>query len=242
EEYRGKVGLVIMRHLLEHMLEPAVFLRSVSKVLAQGAAVYIELPNLSDMLAKKRPYDFFYEHVNYFSPELLARFMESEGFEKVKVTMLKDGQHFGLLCRKVSDTPAPPGRPITLAVPGREESIQGFQDHVKSFKKALSDVCAKHSHIAVYGAGNHSIAVAAMMGWTSDDIECFLDINKMKSGFYTGVSHILITLPTPELVQKFDAIIIIASLHEVEIHKNLRLQFCFKGDIYSTYKEVRPLD
>jgi 2-polyprenyl-3-methyl-5-hydroxy-6-metoxy-1,4-benzoquinol methylase len=74
--------------VLEHVLDPAAFLRAVRQLLAPGATIAITVPNLSSLsrvLMRRRWY--FYipeEHLHYFTPSCLETLLVRTGFEIVR--------------------------------------------------------------------------------------------------------------------------------------------------------------
>lgn len=237
----GKIDLIVMRHVLEHMTEPVSIIKEISDTLEVGSRLYVEVPNVTDILEKKRIYDFFYEHINYFSPELLEKLLRLFGFEVLRSTGLVDGQHFGLLCRKTRRVGHVDVSKLKMAIPQRMEHLNGLRSHLSAFKQELAGIFESSKSIAIYGAGSHAIAVTNLLDLTSQDVRFMLDINKLKENKYTPLSHIVIRVPTEEIVQDVDTIVIIASLHQDEIHKHLRENYNFKGRIYGTYPALAEL-
>lgn len=84
--YRGQhFGLVVMRHLLEHIPSPVPFLEEVRELLEPGGLVAIEVPNVLASLAQGVPGDFCHEHLNYFTPQSLAVALGRSGYTAVTV-------------------------------------------------------------------------------------------------------------------------------------------------------------
>jgi len=238
----GKIDLVIMRHVLEHMTEPVSIIREISNTLEVGSRLYVEVPNVTDILEKKRIYDFFYEHISYFSQKLLEDLLHLFGFDVLRYTELAKGQHFGLLCQK-RETPGKVDiSKLKTVIPKREEHFNSLRSHVLAFKGELADIFKSNKNIAIYGAGAHAIIVTNLLNLTSQDVRFMLDLSKFKEDKYTPLSHIIIRVPTEEIVKEVDAIVIIASLHQDEIHKHLRGKYHFKGRIYGTYPTITELE
>jgi methyltransferase family protein len=57
---------LILRHVLEHIQNPLVFLESLRDSNGGKGLIYIEVPCLDWILQRRAWYDIFYEHVNYF--------------------------------------------------------------------------------------------------------------------------------------------------------------------------------
>ena len=229
------VDLIVMRHVLEHLPDPVHSLQRIAGAASSGMMIYIEVPNVQDVIGQHRFYDFFYEHVTYWSPSLLSKLMECLGFKTVTVRDLANGQHFGLLCRKVSlcdmvlaDVAWPAvaynGKQLATAT---KHYLGGLESAIKSYKK-----------VAIYGAGNHGLGIASCLHFGPKGATCILDSNAMKHGKYAPKSHIPILKPTHDLVATFDAIFVIAPLHQAEICAFITDKLHFVGDLWRTYPNV----
>jgi hypothetical protein len=236
------IQLLVVRHVLEHVPEPRDFLKQLASSLQIGARLYVEVPNLEDILQNSRVYDFFYEHLHYFSPQLLQSILEQIGFEVENFSQHKGGQHFGLLCRKVRADPESMTS-FSIGIEGnRMERIANLKENIIQLKQAIGEVFKKYKRIAIYGAGNHAIAVTVMMDLNSSKVGCLFDLDDLKSGRFSPMSKIVIRKPTSESVNEFELIIIIAALYELEIYRHLRKCYNFKGVILGTYPSVRNLE
>jgi len=234
----NEIGLVVIRHVVEHLPDPLSTLREISELAPVGMKFYVEVPNVDDILLKNRFYDFFYEHVSYFSPNLLSGLMVSLGFKTLKVEHLVQGQHFGLLCEKV--------RPKELNLNFSEFSenlfsTSDFINYTQSFLEKIEDVIQSYEKVAIYGAGNHGLGVASLLNVNDNRIQCFLDLNKMKEGKFSPKTHIPIRVPEANILDQLDAVVVIASLHQDDIVVSLRDKFRFKGDIWATYPNIFKL-
>ena len=230
-----EIGLIVMRHVFEHMPDPVATIAQLASIARPGLKLYIEVPNVEDMLEKRRFYEFFYEHVTYFNSDLLTRLVKSFGFKTLRVTNLIEGQHFGLLCEKteagVSDYPSiEPAEIIPL--------VEDFKVYTKNFLKKLREVINSYDKVAIYGAGGQGISLASFLELNSEEVKCFLDLNKMKAGKYAPKTHIPIMLPEKKFLQELDAIVIIATAHQDDIVSDLRSKFAFTKDLWGTYPNV----
>jgi len=232
-------GLIVARHVLEHMTAPMAFIKELSESSALGTKVYIEVPNVDDIIENKRIYDFFYEHVSYFSPGLLSSVLESVGFKILSITPLADHQHFGILSEKISKGTDIKAKMINTEV--RVNKLFKLGKSKEEYLQKLNKIICSSKNVAIYGAGNHSIASVVMLGDKSSMIGCMLDINPIKAGLLSPMNHIKIMIPSKALVSCYDAIIIIAALHQEEIYNNLRDKYGFSGKIFGTYPIVSEL-
>ena len=234
-----EIGLIVMRHVLEHIPEPINVIKQIASIAQRGLKLYIEVPNAKDIIENKRFYEFFYEHVTYFSPELLTKILKKYGFTTHTVNYLVNGQHFGILCEK---TEAVTSEPLVIEPVEALPDVEGFKTYTERFLQKLHEVINSYDKIAIYGAGAHGIGVASFLEIDNKQVECFLDLNQMKAGKYSPKTHIPITIPDKEKLQKLDAIVIIAPLHQDAIAADLRGKFAFTKDIWGTYPDVFKVD
>lgn len=69
-----EADIVVLRHTLEHIKSPHIFLMMMKKVFGDDASVFIEVPQFDWIDTNKVLFDFNYEHVNYFSSNSLCSF------------------------------------------------------------------------------------------------------------------------------------------------------------------------
>ena len=92
-ESSGKVGVVMMSQVLEHLLEPDHAINKVSGLLAPGGVFACAVPNYDSFLVKllgtkDNACLWVPEHVNYFTENGLRTLMERNGFSVVKVRQI----------------------------------------------------------------------------------------------------------------------------------------------------------
>mgnify|MGYP000479810824 FL=1 len=125
-----EIGLIVMRHVLEHIPEPINVIKQIASIAQRGLKLYIEVPNAKDIIENKRFYEFFYEHVTYFSPELLTKILKKYGFTTHTVNYLVNGQHFGILCEK---TEAVTSEPLVIEPVEALPDVEGFKTYTERF-------------------------------------------------------------------------------------------------------------
>jgi len=64
---------IVLRHVLEHIADPMDFLGTIAAASGGRGRIYVEVPCLDWILARRAWFDVFYEHVNYFRLGDLAR-------------------------------------------------------------------------------------------------------------------------------------------------------------------------
>ncbi len=232
-----EVNLVVMRHVLEHCPFPSRILEEISRLGVEGMKVYIEVPNVINILSNGRFYDFFYEHIHYFNPKFLKKFLSKFGLKTLETNFLADGQHFGILCEKSNS-------PILNDLCSQEfdsyssTKINNFKKNMDYFKTSFDFIINKYEEIAIYGAGSHSLGIASILDLNKKRIKYFLDLDKYKSGKYSPKTNIPIFNPYEVNLNIIQAIIIIAPLYQEEIIRNLRSEFNYKNHIWATHPSI----
>lgn len=239
--------LVVIRHVLEHVISPISIIKDIVTVLKIGGYLYLECPNVLDILSKKRYYDFFYEHVHYYNPDILESLLKMAGFEKIYFASLRDNQHFGILLKKTSEQDLNNIRAqanleyISKIKNKIIEFKEQFNNYIEDLTRLINAEKSKGHNIAIWGAGCHGVTLACHLKLNEKIIDCFIDLNKLKDGHYASLSHIPIKTPEHVDFNKLSTIIIVASLHQEDIFKNLVNEYKFSKRVIGTYPNISVL-
>lgn len=79
----GTFDLVVLRHVLEHALDPVKLLRKVRSVLTDTGSAYLAVPDMMDPEGSLADYWFRVVHTFYFSEQTLARFLSRADLQPV---------------------------------------------------------------------------------------------------------------------------------------------------------------
>ena len=187
-------GVVICRHVIEHIPDPLTLLQTIKKTLSHSAnaRVFFETPTVEWILHNKVIWDFFYEHCSYFTPESLATLFEVAGFEVENVEHVFNGQYLWLeaiVCHeKPLVTKNPRNIPILAKEFGKLEQI-----HKKEWEIKVQEL-SKKGKVAVWGAGAKGVTFTNMIDPECKYIECVIDLNPKKQGKYlVGTGHPIVS-------------------------------------------------
>ena len=75
-----KFDVIILRNLMEHLYDIQGFLQSVSKCLRPGGRIFIDVPNVTEVLKIGGFGTFFHQHISYFSLQTLEKLLSQYGF------------------------------------------------------------------------------------------------------------------------------------------------------------------
>lgn len=76
-----RYDLILMSHVLEHLTDPAAEVEAMTKVLASGGHLFLEVPNLSGN--RRLPIDDNRAHLHFFSPVSLGWMLARQGLETI---------------------------------------------------------------------------------------------------------------------------------------------------------------
>ncbi|QJP33002.1 class I SAM-dependent methyltransferase [Nonlabens sp. Ci31] len=81
ENYKSEpLDFICNFHVIEHVLDPRIFVKNMYSILKDDGLIYIECPTIDDIYTKSLDTFFWDVHVNTFSNVSLAWLLESEGF------------------------------------------------------------------------------------------------------------------------------------------------------------------
>lgn len=212
----GPFDAFVTRQVLEHIPEIHSFLTGIRRNLHDNAVGLIEVPSLEKALEDRRYYDFFTDHVNYFSLDTLTYALNLNGFEVIDAFHdMFDEYNVAIVRNK------------------RLADLQNIQLQADVLANDLKDF-VKYQHlqqrkVGVWGAGGKGLSVLASA--ENIKIDALFDSDEGKQGRYTPVSHFLVQKPTAFNINEMSAIIITAMAYRLEIENILRNDFGFIGEI-----------
>lgn len=225
-----KIDFIMFRHLLEHINTPLGFLKDVVKLLENNGIIYIEVPNIEEIIEHKRFYDIFNDHCGYYQKNVLINTLKSLGCEFIDEIYLFRGQHMGLFFRKNTNIHDINKLDFKLF---DKNIYTSFQENIRKLNNLLHD----YNNIAIYGSGAHGNTIITFIDNPEKIKKCF-DLDVRKQGMYLQNSSIIIQEPNIKNFKDLEAIIIAAPLYEKEIISSLR-EKGYKEDIITTEKELK---
>ena len=181
-----KADGLLLRHVLEHVLDPVTFLESIRDANEGGGKIYIEVPCFDWICRQRAWFDIFYEHVNYF---------RLEDFHSMFGLIYESGHLFGgQYLYVVADL-------ASLRTPCLSDESQfmlpdDFLDSLKRYRGLIRyhQTSTRHSAI-VWGASSKGVIFSLLMKRAGVDIACLVDINPVKQGKYAPATGLEIISP-----------------------------------------------
>jgi SAM-dependent methyltransferase len=206
----------VTRQVLEHVPDIHDFLTGIRLNLKPGGVGLVEVPSLEKALTDRRYYDFFADHVNYFSLHTLRMALELNGFEVIDAYHDMFDEYNVAIVRNVT--------PLDLSAVSNAVNSLG-----QELREFINRYHSTNRKVAIWGAGGKGLSVlaAADIG----DVDLLIDSDPNKQGLITPASHLKIEAPSVLAGANIAAVIITAMAYRNEIERTLTDDFLFRGDI-----------
>lgn len=171
-----------MRHALEHIDGPWDFLRCLAERCRRGAKIYIEVPCFDWIVQHNAFYDIFYEHVNYFTLQLLERAFTPP----IESGHLFGGQYIYVVADLSNFR-------TTTATTSKQYSQLNFDCYMNAL---LSKRLNPNRKAFLWGAGAKGITFSNILSRKKISLDAIVDINPAKQGRYCAGVGLPIIAPT----------------------------------------------
>lgn len=206
----------VTRQVLEHVPDIHGFLRGLRLNVRDGAYGLVEVPSLEKAIADGRFYDFFTDHVNYFSLHTLGLAMAHNGFQVIDASFGMFDEYNVVLVQAVQ----------VPSLAGLQQAVLDLGSELRSF---LEEERRQGRKVCFWGAGGKGLSVLAATG--VDSVDLLVDSDPFKQGLYTPVSHLRVDKPSIEALSGIDVVVITAMAYHQEIERDLRSVYGFGGRV-----------
>jgi SAM-dependent methyltransferase len=207
--------LFASRQVFEHLEDPVDVLTGIRKALNPGAVGLIEVPNGARALSLKRFYEFFPDHIQYYSVNSLVGLATEVGLNVIECTPSFGDDYLELWVRNENSL-----------IPCFESMVRERHRICDSLSAKIKDLAnAGTRPVAVWGCGAKTLTILAAMPRESlKNICCVFDSDPHKDGHFVPNSNIPIVAPgrADEFAPK--AVIVLALSYRKEIAEAVRLR------------------
>ncbi|HEC2816438.1 TPA: methyltransferase domain-containing protein [Campylobacter jejuni] len=227
-----KINMIICRHVIEHINNPRDILKDIIKLLEDDGILYIEVPDMQEIIEHVRFCDIYHDHYGYYQKNTLINILQELGCEFLDRVTYFNGQHQGLFFRKKSNF---------NFLPLKIELYDNFLVREKLDKVifSINQIMKQYKNIGIYGAGgNSNTFLNSVEFYNLGNIKKAFDKNEMKHGKFLQNTNIKIYEPSKENLSDIDCIIMVMPICEDVVFKQEIELFMkngiFKGDVYKT--------
>lgn len=216
----GPYDAFATRQVLEHVPDPIDFLAGLGGSVRADGVGLIEVPSLEQAIEHGRFYDFFADHLNYFSSETLRLACRRAGLDVEHVERGMHGEYLVAHVRPGRPANASPPRGLPTAGDALISVRQALADVGDDLRRFVADARASGQRVAAWGAGGKGLTTLAVAGIR--DIAYVVDSDPHKHGRRTPVTHVPIVPPETLRTAPVDALILTALAYRDEILRQLR--------------------
>lgn len=185
DEIREVPDYVVLRHVLEHISSPWTFLERLVSQCKRTTKIYIEVPCFDWIVDNNSFYDIFYEHVNYFTLDVLKQAFSSV----IACGKFFGGQYLYIIANLSSFQ-------VPFSYAGRRYGPLMMDRYLDSL---LLNRAGQPDDLFVWGAGAKGITFANILARRSIPVSAIIDINPAKQGRFSGLSAVPIVSPKDAL-------------------------------------------
>lgn len=183
---KGSFDCIIMRQVLDQLVNPRDMMRNIAWNLCAGGHLYVEGIEFRGLLNRRAILDLSYERYTYFTVESLEHMMSDVGIELTAHTTSFRGQYMAVLGRKRMDGPMPDNcehHTLDTSRPwAAGQNLMGAKERLRELRKA--------GKIALWGAANRGVMFCNLLDVDATLIDCVIDVLPQKQGgFLPGSGH-----------------------------------------------------
>jgi len=206
----------VTRQVLEHVPNPHDFLQGIRTSLTGDAAGLVEVPSLEQALEHHRFYDFFPDHLNYFSQRTLRVALEMNGFIVDDLERGMNGEY------NVAS--------VRVAMGADQSRLQEHTNRiVADLRKFLANEQQAGRRVAVWGSGGKGVSAMSISQATT--VAYVIDTDPHKHDRYTPVTHFRIVSPETLRSDPVDTVLVTALAYRQEILHQLLGPLGFQGKV-----------
>ncbi|TDE94054.1 methyltransferase domain-containing protein [Occultella glacieicola] len=223
EHVDTKADLVICRHVLEHVDDPAGMLRSLREGIGDrpDTVLYLEVPNGLLALRRLSIGDLIYEHVSYFLASSLRTAVESAGFEILDLRESYDGQFLSVEARPTSVPARPsPARPAPEVLADIQAFADRARERVTAWTELLERLAAAEEPVVAWGAGAKAVGFFNVLEVTTA-VDRVVDVNPRKQGTYLAGTGQAVVAPDALVSDPPGTVLVMNPYYATEIGQTL---------------------
>jgi SAM-dependent methyltransferase len=198
--------------VFEHISDPGKLLKNIKRITTEESYGLIEVPSLIKSLSDNRFYDFFPDHVAYYTPTSLSYMAEINGYDVLSINHTANNEYISAFLKR------------KRYIQNNKEIQRSADEYKKEFRAFLEK--AKSKKIAIWGAGAKGITSLSSSNINTANIIC-VDSDPNKHGRYMPGTHILVNSPDILKKEKPQIVVVSAMMYKDEIIKTLKDKYGF---------------
>jgi C-methyltransferase C-terminal domain/Putative zinc binding domain/Methyltransferase domain len=198
---RGRVDMLIVRHILEHAQKTPEFANALKRLVKPGGVFIFEVPDCRPALERKDYSMPWEEHVVYFTPRTFRQSLDRLGFQEIqhKCYVYFNENSLVTVARGAEEKESSNGNLAEEVALGRTYA-EGFEGYREKVRERLRKETQLALNIALFGAGHLSCFWINALG-VKEFIKFVVDDHPKKAGLFMPGSGLPI-LPSSQLIER----------------------------------------
>ena len=210
----SKYSTIVHSHVLEHIYEPADFLKKVAANMALGSRMYISFPNITKLLETRGANSLNFEHTYFLHPDQLVSMIKVYGLKVIKDEHYIEHSFF--LCLEKTDETYFEENEIKSII-GTENLLLEMWEELKDFvAKANSIITKTEKPTYIFGAHIFSQALISL-GIDTKNVKGILDNSLAKNGQRLYGTNLMVFHPDEIANQNSVRVVLKTSHYQDEI-------------------------
>jgi SAM-dependent methyltransferase len=199
--------IIVMRQVLEHIDRPVKMISEIKQKLFKGGLLYLEVPNGSKSLSKKRFHDFYYEHVSHFTKASMVLLLEGQGFEVLSCRSDHNNEIITVVAEYLG-----------------EERLTGqcLSEEYQCILRQIQLWIDEKKTIVGWGTAGNGSLFFSLLNITDDIVKYVVDSDKRKQGLFLPVTNQKVISPAELIKINPDVVIVLSQFHSDEIKREAR--------------------
>lgn len=216
------IDLIVMRHLIEHLPDPASVLNGCATIMAKDGLLLIETPHIEHTLDNLVIGNFYHQHLHYFSRFSLEIILKRAGLAIVAHAR-KDFRQFVLA--RVGKRPNTMSAPLGYADRLRAD-LRRYHAHVLDLRNSLNAwLNETNARIAIYGASSTATGIIHLGSIPTERLAYLVDGDPRKIGFFAPGTTARVYAPDHLREDPVDAVIVASDFYAQEITDMLKKNY-----------------
>lgn len=223
--FTESVDSFVSRQVFEHLPDPLDCLIGIRKMLKAGGIGLIEVPNGYKAFRNGNFFEFFPDHVNYYSVNSLVALATTAGFNVISCNESFGGDYLELWIRNDSN---------------QESWVDLMNDKTDAILSALSDWSLPEptKKRAIFGCGAKTLSIIAKNPiFFGDVFSCVIDSDPNKQSKFVPNTELPIVSIDVAADRQLDQILILALSYINEIAEGIRQKFSSAVEIFTIDSE-----
>jgi SAM-dependent methyltransferase len=217
-----RADLLVCRHVLEHLPEPAPFLTGLRELVPVGGAAYFEVPDGLYTLRDLGIWDLIYEHCSYFVAPAVVRLLARTGFAPVAMASAFGGQFLSIHAHRQTPGPAAAaGAEVEYVLALADRFAAEFRAKLAHWTEHVGARLDAGRRLAVWGAGSKGVTFLNLVG-PANGIDAVVDVNVRKQGRHVAGTGQRIRAPTELAARALDDVYVMNPNYAAEIRQTLQ--------------------